>query len=322
LNPSTRLGSPLLESVAEHKRAAWTNFFGDFGLTIGLALFGSYITLRRLDERRLFGLLFFLSAVYFAGSMIRLSLILSIPMSMMAAYGLKELLTPLVSLTSRRADRRTRRRKAVFGISREMGAIFTIFIFVATLPTVWSAVDSAYRPTSLAYSNVPVVIGGSYPQDWLQALAWMGDNLPDDAVVVLWWDWGYWVEALANKTTLADGATMNQHQIAQIARIMMYNQSESLHILERYGATHILIFNSYNPSKPEEQWPFGYNAIWPQMVKIAGLNMTSYVSENRYTDKFGETTIYRLMNMQADPAHFKLAFSSEYFFVLVYELEY
>ena len=322
LYPARRAKNPLLISVAEHQRAAWTNFFSDFGLTIGLATFGSYIALRKVDEKRLFSLLLFLTAVYFAGSMIRLSLILSIPMSLMAAYGLKELLTPFVSATSRRADRRAKRRRAVFGISREMGAIFTVIILVATLPTVWSAADSAYRPTTLAYSNVPFAIGGSYPQDWLQALAWMKENLPDDAVVVLWWDWGYWVETLANKTTLADGATMNQHQIAQVARIMMFNQSGSLPILEKYGATHILIFNSYNPSKPEEQWPFGYNAIWPQMAKIAGLNVSDYVSGDQYSEKFKETTIYRLMNLRADPARFRLAFYSEYGFILVYEIKY
>lgn len=322
LDPSKRSLSPLLESVAEHKRAVWTNFFGDFGLTIGLAIFGSYFALRRLDEKRLFGLLFFLSAVYFAGSMIRLGLILSIPMSLMAAYGLKELLTPFVSVMSRRAERRVRRRRVVFGVSREMGVIFTVLILVATLPMVWSAADSAYRPTSLAYSAVPVMLGGSYPQDWLQALAWMWDNLPDDAVVVSWWDYGYWIEALANKTTLADGATQNQHQIAQIGRIMMYNHSGSLPILERYNATHIVVFNTFNPGEPTQEWPWGDNVKWSWMAQIAGLNVSDYVSGNQYSEKFGETTIYRLMNMQADPAHFKLAFSSEYLFVLVYELEY
>ncbi|KON31091.1 hypothetical protein AC482_01895 [miscellaneous Crenarchaeota group-15 archaeon DG-45] len=322
LDPSRRGENPLLISVAEHQRTVWTNFFMDFGLTIGLALFGAYVALRRVDDRRLFGLLLFVTAVYFAGSMVRLSLILSIPMSLMAALGLKELLSPFVSLTSRRDERRSKRRRAVFGVSREMGAVFIALILVATLPTVWSAADSAYRPTSLAYSNVPVVLGGSYPQDWLQGLAWMRDNLPDDAVVVLWWDWGYWVETMAGKRTLADGATMNQHQIAQIARIMMLNESESMPILERYGATHILIFNAYNPNKPEEQWPFGYNAIWPQMARIAGLNVSKYVDQDGYTDEFRETTVYRLMNLQVDPDRFRLVFFSEYGFILVYEIRY
>ena len=322
IDPSKRSMSPLLESVAEHKRSSWTSFFRDFGLTIGLSLFGSYFALLKLEERRLFGLLFFLSAIYFTGSMVRLALILSIPASLMAAYGLKELLTPFVSATLRRTDRRARRRRGVFGVSREMGGIFTVFILVATLPTVWNAADSAYRPTLLAGSVVPVVIDGEYPQDWLQALAWMRDNLPDDAVVVSWWDYGYWIEAVANKTTLADGATRKQFHIAKIAKIMMYNHSESLPILESLDATHIVVFYTFNPMNPTQEWPLGDNVKWYWMAKIAGLNETDYFSGNRYTEKFLNTTLYRLMHRQADPAHFKLAFSSEYGFVLVYEIEY
>jgi len=322
LDPSRRSLNPLLESVAEHKRAVWTNFFSNFGLTLGLAIFGSYFTLRRMEEKRLFGLLFFLSSIYFAGSMVRLALILSIPVSLMAGYGLKELLTPFVSVTSRRVDRRPRRRRAMFGVSREMGAIFTVFILVATLPNVWSAADEATRPTSLASSSVPAILGGGYPQDWLQALVWMRDNLPDDAIVVSWWDYGYWIETLANKTTLADGATRSTHQIAQIAKVMMSNSSEALPILERYNATHIVAFNTFNPNQPSQQWPFGDNVKWFWMTMIAGLNTSDYYIENQFTEKFRETTLYGLMNIQVDPEHFKLVFPSEYRFVLVYKIVY
>jgi len=321
LDPSKRSVSPLLESVQEHKKPAWSSFFEDFGLTLGFAVLGSIFSLRKVEDRTLFALLFFLSALYFAGSMVRLDLILSIPMSLMAAYGLKELLTPFVSIMSRKAERR-RRRRTVFGLSREMGAVFTLFILIATLPNVWNAASTAYIPTTLATSGVPVMLGGAYPQDWLQALAWMRDNLPDDAVVVSWWDYGYWIETMANKTTLADGATRIQHQIAQIARIMMYNQSGSHEILERYGATHILVFHTFNPNRPTEQWPFGDNVKWAWMASIGGLNESDYFDGNRYTDKFTQTTLNNLMNRRADPDLFRLAYSSEHGFVLIYEVDY
>ena len=321
LDPSKRSVSPLLESVQEHKKPSWSSFFDDFGLTLGFAIFGSYISLRKFEERTLFSILFFLSAMYFAGSMSRLDLILSIPMSLMAAYGLKEILTPFISVTSRRTTRR-RRRRTIFGLSREMGAMFTLFILVATLPNVWNTASSSYIPTTLATSSVPVVLGDNYPQDWLQALAWMKDNLPDDSVVVSWWDYGYWIETMANKTTLADGATMIQRQIAQIARIMMYNQSESLVILERYGATHILVFHTFNPNNPTQQWPFGDNVKWIWMASIGGLNETDYFEGNQYSGKFLQTTLYNLMKGQADSDHFKLAYSSEHGFVVIYEVNY
>jgi len=206
----------------------------------------------------------------------------------------------------------------MFGVSRELGGLFLVFILVATLPTIWGAASAANRPTSLASS------GGVGTQDWLQALAWMRDNLPNDAVVVSWWDYGYWIEAMANKTTLADGATRNQHQIAQIARIMMSNQSRSLPILEKYGATHIVVFQTFDPRNPSRKLGIGEYGKWIWMAKIGGFNETDYYDPKTgdYTQKFRDSTLYRLLNMNADPVNFKLAYSSKNNFVLVYEVKY
>ena len=104
--------------------------------------------------------------------------------SLMAAYGLKELLVPFVNVSRRKDETRGRRRKRIlFGVSRELGLIFVIFIFLGILPTIWGTADASLRPTSLASSGVPALFGDAYPPDWMQALSWMKDNLPDDAVV-------------------------------------------------------------------------------------------------------------------------------------------
>jgi len=319
LNPSKRPESPLLESVAEHKRAVWTSFFTDFGFILPLSIFGCYTALRNLDERKLYALLFHLTALYFAGSMIRLTLILSIPVALLASYGLVELLTPHIQLAMGWGRERRRR---VMGVGREASMLFIAFILIATLPTIWKAASTSYRPGTFASSSVPVQIGGEYPQDWPQALTWMKDNLPEDAIVVSWWDYGYWIETVAGRKTLADGSTRIQHQIAQVALIMMLNESRSLEILRRYGATHILVFATFNPNNPRQQWPFGDNVKWSWMVQIAGLNLTDYYSNRGYTERFYDSTLYKLMTMTVDPDHFELVFASEHNFVLIYRIKY
>jgi dolichyl-diphosphooligosaccharide--protein glycosyltransferase len=316
--------NPLSESVAEHKRAVWNNFFGTFGIAFPLAVLGAYFAVNNIDDERLYGALFFVTAVYFTGSMTRLSLILSIPVSLMAAYGLTELITPFIDLTRRKADTGRRRRKVIWqGISKELSIVFILFILVATLPTVWSTARGSNRPTSMASSGVPALFGDRYPQDWLQALNWMKDNLADDAVVVSWWDYGYWIEAIGGQTTLADGATTNRSQIGYIGRIMMLNQSESLPMLEAYDATHIVVFHTFNPNTPETKWPFGDNVKWSWMVQIGGLNLSDYVdmTNGEVTAKFEESTLNRLMNLRPDPGY-ELAFASDFRYVLVYELNY
>jgi hypothetical protein len=103
---------------------------------------------------------------------------------------------------------------------------------------------------------------------------------------------------------------------------MMLNETESISLLEGYGADYIVVFQvNFNPSDPSKEWPFGYNAIWAQMVRIARLNVTDFFYENRYTQKFLDSTLSKLMSVQPGPA-FKLVYSSEYAFVLVYEIDY
>jgi dolichyl-diphosphooligosaccharide--protein glycosyltransferase len=319
LDPSQRAASPLFESVAEHKKATWTTFFENFGVSLPLALFGTYLALRRREEKLIYGSLLFLSALYFTGSLIRLVLILSIPVSLMGAYGLKELLSPFLARGPRQVERRLRRRR--MGLSREMGLIFAAVIFASILPTVWGAASLSNSPMNIGVT-VPVRLSRGYPQDWLQALVWMRDNLPEDSIVVAWWDYGYWIETFSNKRTLADGSTLNGEQIGRIGRIMMLNQSEALEILKGYNATHILVYYTFNPSNPSQEWPLGDNAKWYWMVRIGGLNLTEYVEEGRYTAKFYESTIYNLMKMSADPTHFKLVYKSENGWVLIYEIKY
>jgi dolichyl-diphosphooligosaccharide--protein glycosyltransferase len=316
--------NPLSESVAEHKRSVWSGFFSNFGLTFPLAILGAYLSINDINDKRLYGVLFLVTAVYFTGSMTRLSLILSIPVSLMAAFGLNELLTPFVTLTRRKPVVGRRRRRVVLqGISKALSIVFTLFILVSILPSIWGTSAASNRPTSMASSSVPALFGDRYPQDWLQALNWMKDNLDDDAVVVSWWDYGYWIEAIGEQTTLADGATSNRSQIGYIGRIMMFNQTESLSMLEAYDATHIVVFHTFNPNNPESKWPFGDNVKWSWMVQIGGLELSDYIdtSNGQVTAKFEESTLNRLMNLRPDPG-FELAFASDFHFVLVYELNY
>jgi hypothetical protein len=58
IDPRGASKSPLYESVAEHKRSAWSSFFGSFGLTFVLGMLGTYFALTEPDEKRLYGAFF------------------------------------------------------------------------------------------------------------------------------------------------------------------------------------------------------------------------------------------------------------------------
>jgi dolichyl-diphosphooligosaccharide--protein glycosyltransferase len=44
-----------------------------------------------------------------------------------------------------------------------------------------------------------------YPDDkWREALSWIDANVEEDAVIIAWWDYGYWIEALAKRASYVD----------------------------------------------------------------------------------------------------------------------
>jgi hypothetical protein len=134
---------------------------------------------------------------------------------------------------------------------------------------------------------------------------------------------------MANRTTLADGSTMNRTQIVNIANMMMQPQNVSLPLMKKFHVDYVVVFITFNPNNVKEEWPFGDNAKWPQMANIAGLNVTSYYSYNsqasqyQYTTKFENTTIAGLMYGLTDfKNHFENVYHSPLGWVLVYKVKY
>lgn len=55
---------------------------------------------------------------------------------------------------------------------------------------------------------------------------WIKDHTPKDSRVLSWWDYGYQIAGIANRTTLADGNTWNLEHIALIGKILTSSQPE------------------------------------------------------------------------------------------------
>lgn len=326
LNPFTSTDSYLYESVAENHVVPWASLFNNYGIILTLAIFGTYLSIKNLDEKNLYAVLFFLSSLYFAGVMSRLSQILAAPACLIGSYGLVSVVSPFLKEQAPFSGRLARKRRMVFGVSKPLVFIFSGFLLLAMVPNVYSALQSSDGPTQLASSGISVPINGKYAKDWPNALEWMRVNITDDSVVCSWWDYGYWIEAMAGKITMADGATQTTEQIEQIGRIMMLQPNESIKILERYGADYIVVFVTFDPNNPQTQWPFGDNVKWQWMVQISGLDLDDYLNQTTrsYNDAYINSTLVKLMYSPAFPPYdvFEPVYASEHGFVKIFKINY
>ncbi|XUY36766.1 oligosaccharyl transferase-like protein, putative [Leishmania panamensis] len=78
-------------------------------------------------------------------------------------------------------------------------------------------------------------------KDYVEAYEWLRDNTPADARVLSWWDYGYQITGIGNRTSLADGNTWNHEHIATIGKMLMSPVAEA-HSLVRHMADYVLIW--------------------------------------------------------------------------------
>jgi dolichyl-diphosphooligosaccharide--protein glycosyltransferase len=96
-------------------------------------------------------------------------------------------------------------------------------------------------PEKLNWSNsnvgIPITILNSGTQfnvstnDWADAMQWLRENTPEDAVIASWWDYGYWITTLAERKSLADNSTLIDWQIRKIATAYMSTPEDAWQIL-------------------------------------------------------------------------------------------
>ena len=247
-----RQGNPLTQSVAEEAVPTGSLFFSNYGALILLAGLGAYFAFRRKTLESLFALGLGITGVYIASSFSRLMVYSTIALGVLAAIGFVELANTLLKPSNSKLTKRPR----LYETRSETKVVFVVFmIILLALPMFWppnSNFSSAgYQLTHSGWNasaNVPVSVvnGGTsfltQSSDWMQAFNWIRQT-PQNSTIVAWWDYGYWIAVMGNRTTLADNATINETQIAQIGRVLVSDPHTSLQVLTQlHKPTYILTF--------------------------------------------------------------------------------
>jgi dolichyl-diphosphooligosaccharide--protein glycosyltransferase len=284
IDPFIRAANPLVESVAEHRISAWGSIYYELGVGILFFLAGLYFTLRNPTNRNIFLLLFGVTSLYFAASMVRLLAILAPAFSLLVAAGTVGILKPFYTLLREAPQIVTKAKRGIARVSKEYSAIAILLVFAllvtqlafspqnSGVPRVYG---QSYNPITISASSLPIVASEPIPE-WTNMLLWTQANLESTTVVCAWWDYGYWLTILGNVTTLADNATVNSTQIENVGFIFMANETYALKMLEQYDAKYILVFITLGISQTSSQTyqaryaGYGDEGKWSWMAKISG----------------------------------------------------
>lgn len=132
--------------------------------------------------------------------------------------------------------------------------------------------------------------------DYRDCYRWIRDNTPADSRIMAWWDYGYQLTAIANRTTIADGNTWNHEHIALLGRALTSSEKEG-HRIARHMADYVLV------------WAGGGGddvAKSPHLARIANSVYRDMCPNDPVCSKFGYTKQGQPSKMMKESLLFKL----------------
>jgi dolichyl-diphosphooligosaccharide--protein glycosyltransferase len=302
---------PIIASVSEHQPTTWFSFFFDLHILACVFPVGLWYCIKNINDERVFIVLYAVSAVYFAGVMVRLMLTLTPCVCILAAiafstlferYLKEEETSSTESSTStevagdkngRLYDKAGKIRKMKHEQTQQeegLGVNIRSIVIVAVLMMLMMFAVHCTWVTSNAYSSPSIVLASYRPDggrnildDFREAYYWLWQNTHEDATVMSWWDYGYQIAGMANRTTLVDNNTWNNSHIALVGKAMSSNESAAYQIMTELNVDYVLvIFGGVMGYSGDDINKF----LW--MVRIAEGEHPNDIRESDYFTERGE----------------------------------
>jgi len=192
----------------------------------------------------------------------------------------------------------------------------------------WSLAEGMSQPSIMFRAHLrdgtPVMVN-----DYREAYHWLRDNTPEDARVMAWWDYGYQINGIANRTTIADGNTWNHEHIATLGRCLTSPEKQA-HRIVRHLADYVLVWTGGGGDDLAKS---------PHMARIGNSVFRDICPNDPTCARFGfvdrhgtptpmmaESLLYKLHahnqrpGVRADPALFREVYTSRFNKVRIYKV--
>jgi dolichyl-diphosphooligosaccharide--protein glycosyltransferase len=294
LFPFERSAEPIVESVAEHASSTSVEYFAFFSIMLFFTGFSTYYIFRKAEFKKLSAIVFVITALYFAASFGRLMIYLTFSVSILAAIGVLVITRSLFM----QQIQFSAKKKGGGGVSNtDFKIIFIAFLIIILVfnSSIW--IRYADQPVSLASGSLSTKATSS---DWIDTLSYIRENTPEDSVIISWWDYGYWIRVIGNRTTLVDNATLNTTKVGLVGKMFMSSEEDAVKIIKDLAPNkknvYVVVYAVTYHKFQEGLYLIGgggEESKFTWMAKIAGLNYTLYYDEvnNQPTDYFWEKTL-------------------------------
>ena len=297
VNPFLSSDNTIVQSVAEHSSVTMEQLFPSLSVLMIFSGIGVWLLFHIKENQNfhikndmiLFALIIGFVGIYISSAFIRLEIFGSIAVIVLASIGVSLLISNVLKKHS---------KNSLSSIAKF--SFVAVIIILLTIPVA--------LPVNANWINVvkipPTILhGGTHfnitTNDWGDALEWIKGNTEHDAVIAAWWDYGYWITAIADRTTLIDNATINQSQIKKVAKIFLSTPDDAWKQLTDMEVDYVLVYVAAQKLSNDIYSPFYVlggggdedKKYW--ILRIAEMPLQEYLySDNATgTEKFWNNTL-------------------------------
>ena len=297
VNPFLSSDNTIVQSVAEHSSVTMEQLFPSLSVLMIFSGIGVWLLFHIKENQNfhikndmiLFALIIGFVGIYISSAFIRLEIFGSIAVIVLASIGVSLLISNVLKKHS---------KNSLSSIAKF--SFVAVIIILLTIPVA--------LPVNANWINVvkipPTILhGGTHfnitTNDWGDALEWIKGNTEHDAVIAAWWDYGYWITAIADRTTLIDNATINQSQIKKVAKIFLSTPDDAWKQLTDMEVDYVLVYVAAQKLSNDIYSPFyalgggGDEDKKYWILRIAEMPLQEYLySDNATgTEKFWNSTL-------------------------------
>ena len=297
VNPFLSSDNTIVQSVAEHSSVTMEQLFPSLSVLMIFSGIGVWLLFHIKENQNfhikndmvLFALIIGFVGIYISSAFIRLEIFGSIAVIVLASIGVSLLISNVLKKHS---------KNSLSSIAKF--SFVAVIIVLLTIPVA--------LPVNANWINVvkipPTILhGGTHfnitTNDWGDALEWIKGNTEHDAVIAAWWDYGYWITAIADRTTLIDNATINQVQIKKVAKIFLSTPDDAWKQLTDMEVDYVLVYIAAQKLSNDIYSPFyalgggGDEDKKYWLLRIAEMPLQEYLySDNATgTEKFWNSTL-------------------------------
>lgn len=297
---------PIIASVSEHQPSTWANYVMDLHILPFLSPIGLMLCFYWATDASLMLGVYGIVAVYFSGMMIRLLLVLSAAASCLAGVAASTLLSSMITKLRTKAtwDPSSFRTEGTHRVSKlvAIGGVLLLFSWCYTY------VCHCTFMSSMAYSSPSIVMSGKkqdgtklIQDDFREAYYWLRQNTHQKATVASWWDYGYQITSLANRTVIVDNNTWNNTHIATIGLMLGSQEKDAYDILDRLDVDYVLVLSGGVARYSSDDiakflWPVRIaQGVYPDKIKESDfIGQYGYTVDESANEHFKNSVIYKL----------------------------